>query len=487
MYKKRSKRYETWRIVFILVGMPLLAGVLLTLATLYMIDYRFDFKERTVAQGGLVQFDSHPRGAKVLLDGKMVSGNTPTRINTTAGSHTISMTLDGYQPWQKTVTVDPGKVLWLNYARFIPEKITTSVIAEYPKVTQMFAVPNTRYLYMMTDGTKPQITQLQATNTSVKTKVFDIPSNLITASKKSSHFGIIKSDAAGKYLLVKHAYDGKSEWLYIDVNTPANSLNISRLTKQPLGRLEFDASNSRALYVSIANSIYYLDTTKPQFSKALVDDVDDYYVTSDGTLLYVTKYDEKTSQRTIGYLSPRADAPKTIRTFYGNKSLVISFIGDKYFNANYFAIKYGTTLELSTGTLPASDSGDAVSLTSIATIALSTANNEVSFSPSNRFVLIDSGATFMTYDLELNKLATIAQRGDGQASPIEWLDNMSLLTTRGGLLQYYEFDGENSHPLLENVAAGTTVLAPDNNSLYTVQRQDDDTLQLVRVSLVTEK
>jgi len=486
MYKKRSKRYETWRIIFILVGMPLLAGVLLTLATLYMIDYRFNFKDREVTQGGLVQFDSHPRGAAVSIDGKMLSGNTPTRINTSAGSHTVSMTLKGYAPWQKTVTVEPGKVLWLNYTRFIPENITTSVAAKYQKLAQILAVPNTVYMYVLVDAAQPQITQLQATNSLLKTSTFDIATDLLTVGK-GSHFKIVSSDASGKYLLVEHKYGKDTEWLYIDVNTPTNSLNISRLTKQPISEVKFDASNSRALYTLIAGSLYYLDTTKAALSTALVQNISNYEVMSDGTLLYATTYNQATARRDIGYLSPNASVTKTVRTFYGNKSLTIDFIGNKYFNANYFAIKYGTTLEINTGTLPASDSGDAVMLSSIATIALTTAHSTISFSPTSRFILVDSDVTFMTYDLELNKLATITQRGDGGVSPIEWLDNTSLLTTRGGQLQYYEFDGENSHPLMRNARANSSILSPDNNSLYSAQNQADGGVNIMRLSILTKK
>lgn len=140
MHKQRSKRSELWRIFSILVIFPIIVGSLLTLAVFYLLGYRFDFSTREVAQGGLLQFDSHPRGALVTVDGKPLSGKTATKHDADAGTHTVTMTLDGYLPWQKTVTVNPGGILWLNYARFIPQSIKTDVQATYPRVDAALSV-----------------------------------------------------------------------------------------------------------------------------------------------------------------------------------------------------------------------------------------------------------------------------------------------------------------------------------------------------------
>ena len=53
---------------------------------------------------GLLEVESRPPGARVLLDGGLV-GNTPMRIDVPIGRHQVSIEVDGYQAWSTTVAV----------------------------------------------------------------------------------------------------------------------------------------------------------------------------------------------------------------------------------------------------------------------------------------------------------------------------------------------------------------------------------------------
>ena len=52
----------------------------------------------------LLEVESRPSGARVLLDGGLV-GNTPMRIEVPIGRHQVSIEVDGYQAWSTTVAV----------------------------------------------------------------------------------------------------------------------------------------------------------------------------------------------------------------------------------------------------------------------------------------------------------------------------------------------------------------------------------------------
>lgn len=53
--------------------------------------------------------DSRPAGARVLVDGREV-GTTPMVLESIeAGSHTVSLELDGFSPWTTTTQVTGGK------------------------------------------------------------------------------------------------------------------------------------------------------------------------------------------------------------------------------------------------------------------------------------------------------------------------------------------------------------------------------------------
>jgi serine/threonine protein kinase len=57
-----------------------------------------------------------PRGAEILLDGNATGQVTPARIQLSAGTHTVSLRLNGFAQENRTVSVDEGQTVPLNVA-----------------------------------------------------------------------------------------------------------------------------------------------------------------------------------------------------------------------------------------------------------------------------------------------------------------------------------------------------------------------------------
>lgn len=55
----------------------------------------------------LVNFNSNPPGADILIDGNLV-GNTPSTLHVDAGRHVIQLRIGGYRSWTRTMVVEPG-------------------------------------------------------------------------------------------------------------------------------------------------------------------------------------------------------------------------------------------------------------------------------------------------------------------------------------------------------------------------------------------
>ena len=55
----------------------------------------------------LVDFNSNPPGADILIDGNLV-GNTPSTLHVDAGRHLIQLRMGGYRSWTRTMRVEPG-------------------------------------------------------------------------------------------------------------------------------------------------------------------------------------------------------------------------------------------------------------------------------------------------------------------------------------------------------------------------------------------
>jgi PEGA domain-containing protein len=55
-----------------------------------------------------VQVTSNPKGAEILVDGNSTGQFTPNRVQVTAGTHVVTLKMDGYQPSRRTLQVTEG-------------------------------------------------------------------------------------------------------------------------------------------------------------------------------------------------------------------------------------------------------------------------------------------------------------------------------------------------------------------------------------------
>jgi hypothetical protein len=84
----------------------------LTLVSGHIITRTVTLGEATVT--GIVEVRTIPPGATVLADGSPVGGQTPTSFRLTVGAHTLVISLSGYRPIQRQVTVSASGTIPVN-------------------------------------------------------------------------------------------------------------------------------------------------------------------------------------------------------------------------------------------------------------------------------------------------------------------------------------------------------------------------------------
>jgi hypothetical protein len=483
MYRARSKRAERRRLILTYTLVPVFVVGVVTLLVLYMLGYRFSLADQTVSQGGLIQLDSQPTGADVTVDTYKLPGRTTTRYDATAGLHTVTMARDGYVPWQKTVTVEPGKVLWLNYARLIPREIQQSSQLSFDAIDSSVAAPNRQAIVAIPDDTKPALSVISLEDTVRQTDV-TLPSSLYTSSK-ASRFAVAELSETGRYALVKHTYGSKFEWLFVDTRTASRSRNITAIVGQQTPEPLFAVAGDLQLYVVADNNLRIVDVDRQTVSAPIVGNVAEVSQSSQGIVSYVSRLDSTKKQRVAGYYTPGANKPHTLRTFYDDGKTVLRLRIADYVGDTYVVLQYGTSIEISTTRLPSSENEEELQLTSVATLAAPDGVEYLSFSPNARFVIGQHASTYMTYDLELNSLATTSLKGSSAVkNQLSWLDNYYVWSDRDNALRLYEFDGANAHTI-GTIAAGQAVtLSNDNRYIYSFVPNDDATsIALVRFQL----
>lgn len=498
MHKHRSKREQRIRFILTYTIVPVIIVSFATVLVLYMLGWRYNVSERTVEQGGLMQFDSRPSGATITINGQQLDRSiisaVGSRQDMSAGTHTVRMEYEGYQPWQKTVQVESGKILWLNYTRFIPNDIAVDTVAEYESLHDALAAPYGEEKMLLQPQKDQPIFELVETDNSSSDEVprqeltipADILSDVSGVDIDSQEFRMMNWDDDARYVTVQHRFGDKVEWLVVDTDRVDRSQNITTIAERDITNVQFDVRNARAVYVRAGNGLHRVDLSQRVVSERLINNVAEFRQSDEGVITYIsTPKSNETAQRTIGYYTPGAARAKAIKTVDNTSLDELQAHIIEYSTKQYYVERQADELSVSEIGLHPSDSTNAARLSNPLSFNLPSAAGTMSVSSDARFVLIQKGASFVTYDLELEKLTTTAQVGDGGTRRVQWLDRHILWSDRGGMLHTYEFDGENGHDIVK-VAPGFDVsLSPEGRYLYVVQ-QRDGAWQLSRARLILE-
>lgn len=96
-----------------IIGALLFLIVATFLAIFLARGYTFNINTQSVSQTGILVVTSDPNGATVYIDGKLETA-TNTTLNLPPGTYDVKITLDGYSPWEKKVTIKKEEVFKTN-------------------------------------------------------------------------------------------------------------------------------------------------------------------------------------------------------------------------------------------------------------------------------------------------------------------------------------------------------------------------------------
>lgn len=476
MYRRRSKRRQ--RILFFLTYtlVPLLIVGLVVVLVLMIQGYRFSPRSSTVFQAGLVQFGTTPNGATVTVDGATLGSKTRTRINVSSGTRTIGMERSNYVPWQKTVNVVPGSVLWLTYARLIPDDVAVEEVYEYDSVAATIVNRDEHLFGIQPNSSEPTFVTIPATNGTPARSTTTLPDDLYT-SRKNQKFLPVEWGESGRYILYRQDAGETREWFVLDRENPLESVNITRDTKLKVTSAFFDKSDDRYVYVKVGNTLHRYDQESGRTTEELISDIWKLTQSSDGDVVAVTRSTDGVTA--INYISHAANTARAIE--FSGTDTVRSAAVVKYDRRDYISVLDGTTLAIARTDLGSSDSTEPLKLKATRTLTIPKTIVATQSPPYGRFIILTGGDSLYTFDLELTKLAQITLK-DSKA-PLRWLDAYHLLDRSEGQLMSVEFDGANRSPITPVAADYDSVLTDNGRYLYTLQR-DEDGYRIVRARMI---
>lgn len=469
---------------FFTYGVMTLATILLSFgAIFYAMGYRFNQNDLSFEQGGLIQFRSVPQGAHILIDGAQQSFTTPGRMNVISGSHTVEMQLNSYNSWKKTVSVSPGQLLWLNYARLVPTDIVTSPVSGLDAITNALMSPNHKWVFVNTQGGAFKIYDLNDPKKIASTDLV-IPDEAI--AKQDGELGqfVIKEwDLGSRYILVEHISKNIHEFLKVDRENAANIINVSRVFSLNISDAHFAGSNPNILYVNTDGAVRSLDVNAGNASAALVSGVEQFTVYGNSTLAFVSLRDssdgDASKQRVVGLYTNSKET--VVRTYSAETPVLIDY--SEYAHHAYLAINTGDGVAkiLRDPTETTQDNAE------VGQLKLDDSTIKwLKFSGNGQILAAGKGNKIATYDLELDKLNSWTIGGAEITRPLLWLDDYYLWSDAGGKLRMFEFDGNNDHEITsvsESLAVG---LSADGAYLYSFGQAKDAKIPLQSSRLILE-
>lgn len=474
---------------FFTYGVMTVASVVLTTILVFVaLGYRFD-KNFNFSQGGLVQFRSLPSDAAVSIDGKMQSFRTPDKTNLPAGQHAFMMQRDGYHTWSKTADLAAGQLLWLNYARLIPNTISTTTIKEYGSVEKSLGSPDKHWMLLHVEQHKPDFALVDYSDE--KKPVFkdlQLPDDIFT--KKDGTFGtfkILEWDLQSKYVLVEHENGDTVEFARIDRSKPADSVNLTKLFGLDIKDAHFSGNNANIIYAKTSDVLRRLDVGAASASAALVDNLRTFVVYGGDTIAYtnmkqVNTGDDTTAKQQVGIYRGGKIIP--VRDVAADAQVRLAY--NEYDNHSYLAINSGTDSKTDI-IRDATATGSSQAASVYAQLDLDRAVTWLSFSSSGRMLLAQNGKHMATYDLETAKSATkTVEAGTDDVAQLRWLDDFYLWTDAGSKLRIFEFDGTNEHELTAITPGFDVMLSSNGERLLSIKKNDAGKFDLRASKLVLD-
>lgn len=488
MFQRSNKRQLLIRRIITYVVMVLAVIVIVAGTILFILGYRLDGDKGRFEQGALVQFDSKPNGADVKIDEKSINANTPSKQSVMAGIHAFAISKNGYQPWSKTLNVKAGTLEWLDYVRLVPTTLPVESVVSYAAVFGEKASPDNKWLLVQEKAEAPVFQLVDLRSSQVKTSMISLPDSLYTdaTTQGVTHTFTIRSwDKDGRYVIVKHTFNDKSEYIVIDTQDPGTSVNVSTLLSVSLTELKFSGTSGNILYGLSDGVIRKLDLSGATISRGLVSNVKSFDLFDTNIITYTGTDPLNAAHQLAGIYREGDELPHVLRTV-NDLTTPLSIALTRYYNDDYVAISEGLKVTVLKGNFPSSSDTLSESLKPYDQFKTAANVDTTSFSKIGDHLIVQSGLNYVSYEIEyMRQTGATVTTSETAPHTMQWLDDAYLWAVYDGHLSIREFDGTNIHVIMTMEPGYDATLSQNGKYLYGVAKASTGTsYQLQRVTMI---
>lgn len=476
MQNKQNTKSRARRRVLIYSLMVISVIALVLISITLMMGYRLDLGDRTIAQTGLVQYNSSPRGAEAKVDGKRV-GLTQTKGVVLPGVRQFSVNLTGYRGWQKTLTIKADTVTNLDYIQLVPIEPEISDVIELGGVKESSLSPNGRSMVAITVDELNQLVvnwgDLRSNSNPVFTqnKLDTTRLTDYTEDNMDNHsFKIMEWGNNSRFVMLKHSQTNTDsvQWLRLDRDNPDDLLDISSIIGLNIKEVTFGSSSDELYALQDNGDLRMINIDSAVISRPLISQVEQFSVNrSTGMIVFSSKTATNwtASLWREGWISPQTLRAVPISAQDSPLGVTIS----RYFNKDTITVSTDKEAYIYRGVLSGVDVSATSGLKLVNTVTAESPVREVMVSGSGRFILARTDNDMISYDIE--RQITSGHPDIANVRRIDWLDDFHVWTTDDDKnLSIREFDGENKNNLATINEVVDASLSTDNRYIFYLDR-----------------
>ena len=471
MDKERRKKIQTTKLIITEIFMLVVVVLTVVILTFIVMGYHLN-EDGKLEQSGLVQIDSFPTGATVIINNETLPNETNTSKILPKGEHTVKLQKEGYTSWSKTVSLHPGFLTKLSYPHLYKENPQTEVVKKFEQAPSSFSVSENHDLGLLKyPGGKLEVINLESK--SPKESKIDLAEIIKNSPLEDLDQATITSwSSSGEYVILSLEKDEILKFFIIDLEHPERSLNLSDEFNLKISNLQFLNEQGDRIGIIEENNFRIISLSDKKLSDILIENVLSFN-NSGSKVVLVTKnpagnkkvilYDT-TSKSKIFLADSIAESTKVYLSEYAGRFTLV-FVSD-----NVVTIRRSD--------LPTEDITKENPLSEPVgryTLDFGVPKN-FSFKGKNQLVVNSTDSSVAVFDLENYKLTTYTLN----SNLTFWPNEYTIGIVSDGKLVLYDFDGSNAVYFKEAETGFPATITKDNNYLYYISKDDLGNLTLVR-------
>ena len=410
--------------------------------------YGVDTKTGDIVQNGLLFVDSKPGGAAIYLNDKAQGSTTSARLVLPAGKYKLTLKKDGYRTWERTITLNEGKIARYVYPFLFPLESQIQSLKIYsqtpPLITQS---PDRRWLLVQSpDSSNGKITfdEYDTADLDKTPETLVLPSGLLSSTAGST-LKEVEWSTDNKHVLLWHTYEGGSEFFIFNRDSPAESTNINKLFGVSPTEVALRNKKIDQLYIFIQESgdLQVADTASSQLAP-LLKNVLAFKPSGANLISYVTQQNAPSDQVTTRIWD--GNQSYSLYSFKAGSQYLIDeaqFQGHWYYVAGSDADERVNIYKDPLNSLRDPSIAKAVPVLSLNIKGAS----KVSFSANTRFIAAEAGQSLAVYDLETQDIYPYSLN-DPISTELRWMDGHRLIGSSQGQVFVSDYDATNQHLLV---------------------------------------